>query len=67
MLFDFTDPNSLVNRRSWQLLSVACATLPPVHTRVHKYVQVHLKKCAMDTTSEEGKFARFSLKVRERF
>ena len=26
-------------------------------------VCVHLKKCAMDTTSDEGKFARFCLKV----
>ncbi|KAL8585216.1 hypothetical protein ACOMHN_013231 [Nucella lapillus] len=59
---DHPDPNSVVNRRSWQLLSVTSATLPPANSRVYKYVQVHLKKCAMDTTSDEGKFARFSLK-----
>ena len=58
-----SDPNSVVNRRSWQLLAVMCATLPPVNSRIYKYVQVHLKKCAMDTTTEEGKFARFCLKV----
>ncbi|XP_076464756.1 myosin-VIIa-like [Babylonia areolata] len=59
---DHPDPNSVVNRRSWQLLSVTCATLPPANSRVYKYVQVHLKKCAMDTTTDEGKFARFCLK-----
>ena len=58
-----SDPNSVVNRRSWQLLAVMCATLPPINSRIYKYVQVHLKKCAMDTTTEEGKFARFCLKV----
>ncbi|XP_070180656.1 myosin-I heavy chain-like [Littorina saxatilis] len=63
---DHPDPNSVVNRRSWQLLAVTCATLPPANSRVYKYVQVHLKKCAMDTTTDEGKFARFCLKCLSR-
>lgn len=57
------DPNSSVNCRSWQLMAITASTLSPANTRVQKYVLCHLKKCSLDTTTEEGKFARFSLKV----
>ncbi|KAK0050723.1 unconventional myosin-X [Biomphalaria pfeifferi] len=60
------DPNSTVNCRSWQLMAVTTSTLAPANMRVHKYVQCHLKKCSMDTTTEEGKYARFSLKCLNR-
>ncbi|KAH9515344.1 hypothetical protein Btru_014195 [Bulinus truncatus] len=63
---DHPDPNSTVNCRSWQLMAVTASTLAPANMRVHKYVQCHLKKCSMDTTTEEGKFARFSLKCLNR-
>ncbi|CAL1545802.1 unnamed protein product [Lymnaea stagnalis] len=61
-----TDPNSTVNCRSWQLMCVTASTLSPANMRVHKYVQCHLKKCSMDTTTEEGKYARFALKCLNR-
>ncbi|XP_035824689.1 myosin-I heavy chain [Aplysia californica] len=63
---DHPDPNSTVNCRSWQLMAVTASTLCPANTRVQKYVLCHLKKCSMDTTTEEGKFARFSLKCLNR-
>ncbi|XP_059160288.1 unconventional myosin heavy chain 6-like isoform X2 [Physella acuta] len=63
---DHPDPNSSVNCRSWQVMAVTSSTLAPANMRVQKYVQCHLKKCAMDTTSEEGKFARFALKCLNR-
>lgn len=47
-------------------MAVTASTLAPANTRVQKYVSCHLKKCSMDTATEEGKFARFSLKVCER-
>ncbi|ESO93643.1 hypothetical protein LOTGIDRAFT_119149, partial [Lottia gigantea] len=63
---DHPDPNSYVNKRSWQLMAVTTNILPPPNTRVQKYLQVHLKKCSMDSTTEEGKYARYSYKCLSR-
>ncbi|XP_055956825.1 myosin-I heavy chain isoform X1 [Patella vulgata] len=60
------DPNSYVNKRSWQLMAVTTCTLAPPNNRVLKYLQVHLKKCSMDATTEEGKYARFCYKCLSR-
>ncbi|XP_045181128.2 myosin-I heavy chain-like isoform X2 [Mercenaria mercenaria] len=56
---DHPDPNSNVNRRNWQLMCVATSCVVPSNSRVMKYLNCHLKKCSLDTTTEEGKFARF--------
>ncbi|XP_056022495.1 myosin-I heavy chain-like isoform X9 [Ostrea edulis] len=53
------DPNSLVNKKNWQLMAVACSSLTPTHSRLQKYLLCHLRKCSLDSTSEEGRFARF--------
>ncbi|KAL4238111.1 hypothetical protein ACF0H5_002823 [Mactra antiquata] len=56
---DHPDPNSNVNKRNWQLMCVATSCVVPSNSRVMKYLNCHLKKCSLDTTTEEGKFARF--------
>nr|XP_034326517.1 myosin-I heavy chain isoform X5 [Crassostrea gigas] len=56
---DHPDPNSLVNKKNWQLMAVACSCLTPTHSRLQKYLLCHLRKCSLDSTSEEGRFARF--------
>lgn len=58
-----TEPNSNVNRRNWQILSILTSTLCPNNIVIQKYLQVHLRKCCMDTSTDEGKFARFAYKV----
>ncbi|XP_037892230.1 LOW QUALITY PROTEIN: unconventional myosin heavy chain 6-like [Glossina fuscipes] len=59
---DHPDPNSRVNLRHWALLSLACSVvLPPVKS-IRKYLIGHLKRCASDYITEEGKFARFAEK-----
>lgn len=60
----FADPNSQVNRRNWQMMAVLCSTVFPNNNRVQKYVQCHLRKCSLDMTTDEGKYARYCYKVR---
>ncbi|GAB1607514.1 unconventional myosin-X isoform X1 [Argonauta hians] len=59
---DHPEPNSNVNRRNWQILSILTSTLCPSNILIQKYLQVHLRKCCMDTSTDEGKFARLAYK-----
>lgn len=51
-----------VNLRHWALLSLACSVILPTQKVVRKYLIGHLKRCASDFISEEGKYARFAEK-----
>lgn len=57
------DPNSRVNLRHWALLSLACSVVLPPQRIIRKYLIAHLKRCASDCVTEEGKYARFAEKV----
>lgn len=59
---DHPDPNSRVNLRHWALLSLACSVVLPPHKAVRRYLIAHLKRCASDYVTEEGKYARFAEK-----
>lgn len=57
------DPNSRVNLRHWALLSLACSVVLPPQRGIRKYLIAHLRRCASDCITEEGKYARFAEKV----
>lgn len=63
-VLDHPEPNSRVNARNWGVLSLMCSVIAPPDANVRKYLNSHLKRCAItDYVTEEGKFARFAEKV----
>ncbi|XP_075147106.1 unconventional myosin 81F [Haematobia irritans] len=59
---DHPDPNSRINLKYWSLLSLACSFILPSVKAIRKYLISHLKRCASDYITEEGKYARFAEK-----
>lgn len=59
---DHPDPNNEINRRHWQLLALACSITYPSDGKILAYLFAHLKRCSLDQVTDEGDFARFTLK-----
>lgn len=59
---DHPDPNSKINIKHWHLLALATSITCPTDRRVLSYLHAHLRKCSLDSVTEEGLFASFCLK-----
>ena len=67
-LFSFfsSDPNGRINVQNWRFLSLACGVVVPRNKQILNYLQAHLRRCTLDTHSEEGQYAQFCLKALNR-
>ncbi|PAA46030.1 hypothetical protein BOX15_Mlig008201g1 [Macrostomum lignano] len=54
------------SERSYQLLCALCALTPPPAPQVLAYLRSHLNRAALDTLTDEGRYAQFCLRCLQR-
>ena len=60
---DQPDPNSRINVQNWRFLSLTCGVVVPRSKSLLNYLWAHLKFCALETNTEEGKYAQYCVRV----
>jgi len=58
---DQPDPNGRINIQNWRMLILATGVVVPRNRVILNYLQAHLRRCSIDTLTEEGKFAQFCM------
>ncbi|EGD81471.1 myosin-X [Salpingoeca rosetta] len=53
------DPNSQINRQNWSMLALLLGVVVPRHRELLQYLSAHLRRCGLDGSTEEGKYAQF--------
>jgi myosin-7 len=62
---DQPDPNGRINIQNWRFLCLICGVVVPRNQVILNYLHAHLRRCGIDSHTEEGKFAQFASQVRE--
>ena len=60
---DQPDPNSRINVQNWRFLSLTCGVVVPRSKALLNYLWAHLKFCALEPNTEEGKYAQYCIRV----
>lgn len=60
---DQPDPNGRINIQNWRFLCLICGVVVPRNVVILNYLQAHLRRCGIDSHTEEGKFAQFASQV----
>ena len=60
---DQPDPNSRINVQNWRFLSLTCGVVVPRSKALLNYLWAHLKFCALEANTEEGKYAQYCIRV----
>lgn len=63
MICALTDPNGRINVQNWRFLCLICGVVVPRNKIILGYLQTHLKRCSLDTVTEEGQFAHYCSQV----
>lgn len=53
------DPNSSINKSNWTMLALILGVVVPSNKSLLQYLTAHLRRCGLDASTEEGKFAQF--------
>ena len=60
---DQPDPNGRINIQNWRFLCLICGVVVPRNQVILNYLHTHLRRCGIDSHTEEGKFAQFATQV----
>lgn len=57
---DQPDANSKINQQNWRFLVLLLGVVVPRNKLLLSYIAAHLRRCAADPDTEEGKYAQFA-------
>ena len=57
------DPNGRINIQNWRFLCLISGVVVPRNAIILNYLHAHLRRCGIDSHTEEGKFAQFASQV----
>ena len=60
------DPNGRINVSNWRFLSLILGVVVPRNKVILAYIHAHLKRCSLESHTEEGKFAQYCLQTLQR-